>query len=338
LLRGSIFGGDLVNDTLEYWLGGYRQVADDGHNPSGGLYDIGGIADPFTSLSWGFNGPSSADNQDSSSSFVTTSGILPMARFPQFNSWASSRWNKPGGPYQPHTGSRYVYSQMADVTYKRLTRDVAVPAAGGSLKFWTSYDTEADWDYLTVEARTPAGSNWTTLPDANGHTSQSTGESCPAGWFDLHPHLQHYQTLNPDSTCSPAGSSGVWNAASGNSNGWQEWSIDLGAYAGQTVEISIGYISDWSAQGLGVFIDDVTLPDGSSTSFEAGLDGWAITGPPAGSGANANNFVVTDAGGFPVGASVSTPDSVLMGYGFEGIRTPAERNAVMGRIVQHLLN
>jgi hypothetical protein len=46
---------------------------------------------------------------------------------------------------------------------------------------------------------------------------------------------------------------------------------------------------------------------------------------------------VTDASGFPVGASISTPDSVLMGYGFEGIATPAQRNAVMGRLVSYLL-
>ena len=39
--------------------------------------------------------------------------------------------------------TQYVYSQIADVSYKRLTREVAVPAGGGSMTFWTSYDTEA---------------------------------------------------------------------------------------------------------------------------------------------------------------------------------------------------
>ena len=232
-----------------------------------------------------------------------------------------------------------MYSQIADVTYKRLTREIPVPAGGGSLKFWTSYDTEEHWDFLTVEARTAGGSDWTTLPDANGHTSQDTGDSCPAGWFELHPFLEHYQTFHDTEppTCDPTGTSGAWNAASGNSQGWQEWSIDLGAYAGKTVEISIAYISDWSAQNLGVFLDDITLPDGTITSFETDTGGWQITGPPEGSGTNANNWTVTDAGGFPVGASISTPKSLLMGYGFEGISTPAQRNAVMGRVVDHLL-
>ena len=288
LLRGSIFGGDLVNDTLEYWFGGFLQVADDGIAEDGSVFGMVGVDDPFTGLAWDFNGPESADNQDTNSSFVATSGILPPDRFPQFLSWPSTRWDKPGGPFEPHTGTQYAYSQIADVSYKRLTREVAVPAGGGSLTFWTSYDTEQDWDFLAVEARTAGGENWTTLPDANGNTSNSTGQSCPEGWFELHPFLEHYQTFNAGEppTCSPTGTTGAWNAASGNSQGWQQWSIDLSAYAGSTVEISIAYVSDWSTQNLGVFVDDIVLPDGTGTSFEGGdMGGWAIAGPPEGSGA-----------------------------------------------------
>ena len=59
-----MFGGDLVNDVLEYWFGGYTQVADDGIDEDGNMFDVNGIDEPFTGLSWGFNGPESADNQD----------------------------------------------------------------------------------------------------------------------------------------------------------------------------------------------------------------------------------------------------------------------------------
>jgi hypothetical protein len=336
LLRGSDQGGDLVNDVLEYWFGGFLQVANDGLDGDGNVFDVNGIGDPFVGLSWGFNGIDSANNQDTNSSFIATSGILSTDTFPQFDSWASSRWAKPGGPFDPHTGTKYVYSQLADVSFKQLGRDVAVPAGGGSLKFWTSYDTEENWDFFTVEVQRPDGT-WTTLPDANGHTTQNTGDSCPEGWHELHPWLDHYQTNNGDGTCTASGQGGEWNAASGSSGGWQEWSIDLSAFAGQTVKVRLSYISDWSTQQLGVFIDDVTLPDGTTTSFEGGLDGWEILGPPEGSGDNANNWELTDAGGFPVGASISTPKSIVMGYGFEGISGQASRNAVMSRIVDHLL-
>jgi hypothetical protein len=118
---------------------------------------------------------------------------------------------------------------------------------------------------------------------------------------------------------------------------WQRWSVDLSRWAGQSVEISIAYASDWATQNLGVFIDDVTLPDGTTTSFETGLDGWTVSGPPPGSGANANDWIRTDASGFPVGASISTPDSELMGFGLEGSRRRRHANAVMRGLVDYLL-
>jgi hypothetical protein len=326
--------------VLEYWFGGYAMAPGDGFAEDGSVFDIAGIDDPFAGLRWGFGGPDSADNVNMTASYVSTSGILKRDEFPHFNTWPSARWDKPGGPFAPHTGTQYVYSQLADVSYKRLTREIAVPAGGGSLTFWTSYDTESHWDHLFVEARTPGGDDWTTLPDANGNTTQETGDSCAAGWRTLHPHLDHYQTFddstNPDS-CTPTGTTGVWNAASGNSGGWEQWRIDLGAYAGRTVEISIAYVSDWAVQNLGVFLDDFVLPDGSTTSFETDLGGWTV-GQPSTSGTNANNWIRTDASGFPVGATISTPDSLLFGFGFEGISSQDSRNAVMGRVLGHLLD
>ncbi len=336
-LWGSFFGGDQTHDVLQYYLGAYLAVDADGLDDDGSGFDSTGVDDPFTGLSWSLDDPVLAGNATRRSSFLATSGRLPTDQFPQFESWPSARYERPGGPFDPHTGTQFVYSQLADVTYKRLTREIAVPAGGGSMTFWASYDTEADWDHLFVEARSPGGDDWTTLPDANGHTTAATGESCAAGWVDLHPQLAHYQTWDGDETCTATGTTGAWNAASGNSGGWQEWSIDLSAYAGETVEVSIAYASDWSAQGIGVFLDDFTLPDGTSTSFETGLDGWAITGPPEGSTANANNFTRTDASGFPVGNAISTPHSLLLGFGLEGVSTAAERNAVMGRVLDHLL-
>jgi hypothetical protein len=339
-LFGSFFGGDTTMDVLQYYFGGYVAIANDGH--AGGVaFDSTGVDDPFTGLAWGLDDPVFGGNNFRRSSFLATSGILPPYQYKQFESWPAARYDKPGGPFDPHTGTQYVYSQIADVAYKRLTREIAVPPAGGSLSFWTSYDTEPHWDHLFVEARTPGGDDWTTLPDANGHTTQDTGESCKqensGGWRTLHPHLDHYQTQTGASTCAPTGTTGAWHAASGNSLGWQEWRIDLAAYAGKSVEISIAYANDWATQGMGVFLDDITLPDGTSTSFETGLDGWAITGPPAGTAPNANNFTRTDASGFPVGNAIATPHSLLLGFDLDAVSTEAERNAVMARVLDHLL-
>jgi hypothetical protein len=259
--------------------------------------------------------------------------------YPQFESWVAGRWDREGGPFEPHTGDAYVYSQIGDVSYKRLTRTIDVPAGGASMSFWTSYDTEGEWDHVAVEARTAGQEDWTTLPDVNGNTTQSTGESCPAGWRDLHPHLDHYQTFVDDTTCTPTGTTGEWSAASGNSGGWQQWSVDLSAYAGGQVEVSIAYISDWATQGLGVFVDDIEVSTGQgSTSFETDLGGWEITGPPAGSAPNPNNFIRTTAAGFPEAAVVATPGSLMTGFGFEGITDAATRAAWMDRALDHLLD
>lgn len=332
--------GDFTNDTLQYWLGAYLAISDAGTGEDG-LLDVLGVDTPLTGLDWGFGGADSADNQDHSNSFITTSGILDPQQYPQFESWVAGRWDREGGPFEPHTGDNYAYSQLADVSYKRLTRTIDVPAGGADLSFWTSYDTEAEWDFLAVEAHTPGQDDWTTLPELNAHTSQDTGESCPAGWNELHPHLDYYQTFVDETTCDPTGSGdGEWNAASGNSGGWQQWTVDLSAYAGGQVEVSIAYISDWATQGLGVFVDDIVVSTGQgTTSFEQGdMGGWEITGPPEGSAPNPNNFIITTAAGFPEAAVVATPHSLLSGFGFEGITGADVRAEWMGRALDHLLD
>jgi hypothetical protein len=337
-LLGGSPSSDLTNDTLQYWLGAYLLVNDAGTTDEG-LLDVLGVDTPFEGLDWGFNGADSAGNQDHSDSFITTSGILPLAQYPQFDSWVSARWDREGGPFEPHTGDAYAYSQIGDVSYKRLTRTIDVPAGGATLSFWTSYDTEAEWDHVAVEARSAGQEDWTTLPDANGNTTDSTGQSCPAGWRDLHPQLDHYQTFVDATTCESTGTTGAWNASSGNSGGWQQWSVDLSAYAGGQAEVSIAYISDWATQGLGVFVDDIEVSTGQgTTSFENGDDGgWEITGPPPGSAPNPNNFTITSAAGFPEAAVVATPRSLFSGFGFEGITDAATRATWMERALSHLL-
>ena len=194
-----------------------------------------------------------------------------------------------------------------------------------------------------MEARHPGQDDWTTLPDLNGNTSQATGSACPlgvsGGWRTLHPHLDHYQTQVGTTDCSPVGTTGVWNAGEGNSGGWEQWQVDLGAYAGGQVEISIAYVSDWATQGLGVFVDDIVVSTGQgSTSFEgADTGGWQVTGPPPGSAPNVNNFVFTDAAGFPEGATITTEDSLLLGFGLEAVTGADARAEVMGRAMDYFL-
>jgi peptidase M1-like protein/immune inhibitor InhA-like protein len=195
----------------------------------------------------------------------------------------------------PRTGERFALSQTASETYKRLARTITVPAGGADLSFWINRDTEQDWDYVFVEAHTVGADDWTTLPDRNGHTADGVGESCPTGWHDLHPFLAHYQTPESDGSCTPSGTTGSWSAATGTSGGYEQWSVDLSDYAGTDVEVAISYVSDWSTQGPGLFVDDIEVSTGAgTTSFEEDgdpLDGWTMPGPPAGSAANRNDWI-----------------------------------------------
>ena len=198
---------------------------------------------------------------------------------------------------QPTSGSGYAWSQPTSfdgASYKRLSRVVTVPAAGGTLSFQVDRSTEEAFDYLFVEARAVGTDEWTTLPDANGHTSQDTGWSCPWWHFD-HPFLAHYQTDNGDGSCAPSGTTGEWWAATGASDGWESWSLDLAPYAGTSVELTVTMASDGGFQERGVFLDELTSPSGT-VSFEAGpnrLGGWTVSGPPEGSPPNENDWIAT---------------------------------------------
>lgn len=212
----------------------------------------------------------------------------------------------------PRTGQRLALSDAANTTYKRLSRSISVPAGGAQLSFWITRGTERDWDFTFVEARTAGQDNWTTLPDLNGHTSQDTGSVCPF-WLGVHPFIGHYQSDNGDDTCAPSGSTGQWWGASGSTNGsYEQWALDLSAYAGTDVEVSISYASDTSVQGSGAFVDDIVVSTGQgSTSFEDDgdpLDGWTVPGPPPGSPANGNDWFVGTAADVPpaLGANVQS--------------------------------
>ena len=210
----------------------------------------------------------------------------------------------------PATGSRFAISQAANYSYKRLARTIAVPAGGGQLSFQVDRDTERNWDFMFVEARHAGQDDWTTLPDLHGHTSAGLSNNRCGFLFELHPFLAHYLT-DPGGNvrCTAGGTTGAWNAATGASNGYETWAVDLGAYAGTNVELSISYASDDTIQHRGLVVDDIVGPGGAgSTSFESDgdpLDGWTVPGAPAGTPPNANDWKVGGAADVPSIGSVA---------------------------------
>jgi Zinc carboxypeptidase/Immune inhibitor A peptidase M6 len=349
----------LSNDFLQYYLGSYVRADGGGLNPAGGVFDVAGLAEPFDDLTLPLNDPAtSAGNQDvripgfeSTGTHLVTSSILEPENYPQFASEEAADWVTGGqAPFDPRTGSWYMTSQNISEAYKRLTRTVDLRGAtSGELSFWTSFNTEPDWDFVFVEAQTvnadgTGAGDWTTLP-APGHTTQDTGASCASGWSEeLHNRLRNYVTYDPAGagSCTPTGTTGAWHAASGNSGGWQEWKIDLTAYAGKQVQLSIVYATDWGTLNVpGMLVDDTTVTVNGAvaaqTSFETDLGGWEVSGAhPEGPSQNLNDWIRSEVI-FEDAAVTKTDEGLVFGFGFEGVNTPEARADLMRGTLEHLL-
>jgi hypothetical protein len=329
------------NDFMQYWLGAY-QNGDGGDPSAAALHELA----PVGATEFRLNGADSAQNQGQLYRFLTTSSVLPKSDYPQFSSDPAIVRDGPPA-YDPPEGTHYMYSQVADQSYKRLTTNVDLTGHGaGSLSFKLSYDTEPRFDFVFVEAHTVGQEDWTTLP-VPGITTDDVGAGCPDNdpfWLQLHPFLGHYLTRNAKAgggfECVPHGSSGDWNAATGNSGGFQDWNVDLSPFAGKNVEVSITYIQDPAVRGLGVFVDDATITvDGSQTAhtgFEDGLGPFTVGGPPAGSPGNANNWVQSESVGFQDGPGIRTDHSMYWGFGLEGVTGAGTRRDLLQNALKYL--
>ena len=332
------------DDFLQYWLGANTYIGDGGTDENGDVLTISGFKNPP------FDGGPFALEDSHTAALLVTSSIYDPARYPL---WADSEkvlaWNRPGAsPFDPYTGDWFMSAGNDDASYKRLSHTFDLTGkTSGTLSFRTSYDLEADYDYLFVEIHTAGQDDWTTLKEKNGLNSQDTGQSCPAispasNWQSLHPFLAHYQTKSSDgSTCTSTGSSGEWWAATGNSGGWKQWQLDVpAAYLGKQVEIAITVATDPASQGLGEWIDDATFADNTgtvtSTSFESDQGGWTTPGPPAGTVSQATGWERAQTAPFIEGSATGTKDTVYTGFGLEKIQGAANQKALLRDTFEYL--
>ncbi|TDB85401.1 zinc carboxypeptidase [Actinomadura sp. KC216] len=324
----------LSDDFFQYYLGAYdRQRV-------GAPTAFTGTGDPFDGVTSKLAGPAT-NPLNEAGGFQVTSTVLPKADFPQFTSWKAGDYTGAAAPTEPVEGQWYVAGPHQDGLYRRLTRTIdlstVTAAQAPTLQAQISYSTETGFDNIILEAHTAGGDDWTTLPEKGGLSKTTVPEQCEQGYLlDMHPFLGHYLTRgNP---CGNTGSSGQWNAITGNSNGWVPVAYDLSAYAGKKVEVSLSYVSDPGSGGTGLFIDDTRLttsggqPD--AEGFETGLGSWAVQGAPAGSPGNGAEYARSQAQIDSVSA-VATKDTVLLGFGIE---QAADQRALMIRSLRHLLD
>jgi len=158
-------------------------------------------------------------------------------------------------PVPPASGT-YAY-WGGQTTYRDAQLTIAAPldfsaAASPALTFKTWYDIEEGWDFGFVQVSTDGGATWTSL---SGTTTTS----------DVDPDCFFADEV-PGYT--------------GYSDGWLEETVDLGAYAGKpAVLLRFRYETDPATLGLGWFIDDVAVKDGTQVLFSDGFEGadkWVV--------------------------------------------------------------
>ncbi|WAZ20957.1 M14 family zinc carboxypeptidase [Streptomyces cinnabarinus] len=328
-------GGNPSNDFSQYYLGAYSRTSLPGATAFEGSGELAGAQGALAGA------PGNPLN--AAGSYSVTSETLPADRFPQFASAGAGGYPGTVNPYGPYEGSFMAAVTHSDYAWNRLTRTVdltSVTAADApKLRTRMLWSTEPGYDHAVLEARTAGGDDWTTLPDLGGATSTAVPEECSAGYFiQAHPALKRYLTLGAGA-CTPSGTSGSWNSFTGASAGWQEVSFDLSAYAGRTVELSLGYITDPGSGGRGVLVDNASVViAGSATQtegFETSLGAWSTPGPPAGSPAVVKDWARVGRL-FQTYGAVTTHDTVLLGFGLEHVVAPADRAALIGKALDAL--
>ncbi|WP_338898910.1 M14 family zinc carboxypeptidase [Streptomyces sp. TG1A-60] len=330
-------GGTLSNDFSQYYLGAYSRTALSDARTFAGL----GRLDGFT----GALGDAPGSPLNTAGSFGVTSDALPVETFPRFASAGAGQYPGTVNPYGPYEGASMAAVTHTDYAWNRLTRTLDLTSVSAAdrptLRTRMLWSTEEGYDHAVLEARTAGADDWTTLPEAGGATSTAVPVECEAGYFvQAHPALKRY--LTPGSGgCAPTGTSGTWNSFTGASDGWQQVEFDLSAYAGKTVEVSLGYITDPGSGGRGVLVDNATVviggTPGATEGFEASLGAWSVSGPPAGSPAVVKDWGLSGEL-FKTYGAVTTDDTVLLGFGLEQVTTAADRKALLGKALAALKN
>jgi len=179
-----------------------------------------------------------------------------------------------------YSGSYEWHSNLGNWLWNRLNQTFTIPATGATLKFWTNYQIEQDWDYGYVEVHDLNTGGWTTLPGLRTTTTLP------------------YQQDNPN---VPAGSeptdyykAGKWNGLTGFAGAWYQEVMNLNAFAGHTIELYFTYWTDGAWMEAGFYVDNIEIPEiGFFDDVEAGANGWTTTGWYRTTGLVDNNFEVT---------------------------------------------
>lgn len=152
----------------------------------------------------------------------------------------------------PHGGRFEWWGNRGDFIDSRLTRNVdlrAVPSA--TLRFWTWFDIEKDFDYAYVEASTDKGATWRTLSTAD--TTKT----------------------NPNDLNLGDGFTGKSGSAPPS---WVQETVDLTPFAGREILLRFEYVTNVWLLGDGFVVDGVEIPEIGFRDSTDSDNGWVAEG------------------------------------------------------------
>lgn len=153
-------------------------------------------------------------------------------------------------PVDPNSGKYAFWSNKGDESDMTLTQEFDFTKVSGAvtMQYQMWHDLEKDYDYVFVEASTDGGKTWKIVKTPTCTDTNPSGNSYGCGY-------------------------------NGETNGWQQESVDLSAFAGKKVQIRFEYVTDAAVNGEGFMLDDISIPEISySTDFENDDGGWQAAG------------------------------------------------------------
>lgn len=152
-----------------------------------------------------------------------------------------------------HSGQFFWWSNRGDTTDLQLTREFDLTGVNAAtLKYWTWYSLEKDWDYAYLSLSADGGRTWQIIRTPSG---------------------TDYDPVNANYGWGYTGNSGGEKAQ------WIQEVVDLNDFAGQKILVRFNVLNDLAVNEPGFAIDDVEVPEiNYREDFEAGDGGWQGAG------------------------------------------------------------
>jgi hypothetical protein len=154
----------------------------------------------------------------------------------------------------PHSGQYFWWSNRGDVTDLTLQHAFDLTSVKtATLKYWTWYSLEKDWDYGYLTVSDDGGQTWHIIQTPSSTNSNPVNSNY--GWGE------------------------TGNSGGGDQPQWIQETVDLSAYVGKTIIVGFEVINDLAVNLPGMAIDDVELPEiNYQDDFENGDGGWQAAG------------------------------------------------------------